>query len=697
MNFKPFQQAVHAQWVQMSDSNELFEVNIDKDTLFQKYLESFDEVSNPIFKERTHHDCNTCKQFIRRVGNVVRINIDFSLTTVWDVTIPGEPEYQKVADILSEYVKSLTVKDFFTTEEKTAGIKSNKVLLDNGKTHTFNHFFTGAIPNTFYRRGKAAQVRGLKRENYEVFKRGMDELTLESAEIVCDLISQNSLYRGKEFVGQVKDFIADKTLYDKLNTQTEKDHHCWLINKKGIRNTVIGQLLIDLSEGKELEAAVKSYEKMVAPSNYKRPTALVTKGMLENAKNDLEESGYMDSLQRRFMNESDLSVNDILFKDTNKRSLGLLDDIIDSAPKNKKQQNFDKVETVPFETFIKDILPTSKSIELFVENRHQLNLMSLITAEDKSSKELFKWNNHESWTYNGEMADSGLSTRASELGGRVDGCARFTHSWNYDHRKPNQSLMDLHVFAPGTDFSFDKGNRYSKLNKHDMYPTNLYRVGWNKRTNTNLGAEQDVDFTREPLNEVPVENITFNDKSKLRYGKYYFAIHNWSLRHPTKSGFRCEIALGNEVYEYEYEKPLDNKEWVYVAVATLDKDGWSIEHLIPEKSISRDIWGIQTNKFVKVTHSMLSPNYWGENNTGNKHLFFILDKCTNPTDARGFYNEYLKPELNDIRKSLDLFASKLRVPHEQNQLSGVGFSETVSNEFIVKVKGSFERILKVKI
>ena len=50
------------------------------------------------------------------------------------------------------------------------------------------------------------------------------------------------------------------------------------------RNTVIGTLVQDLSAGVDLEVAVKSYETKVAPQNYKRPTALITKAMVESAK-----------------------------------------------------------------------------------------------------------------------------------------------------------------------------------------------------------------------------------------------------------------------------------------------------------------------------------------------------------------------------------------------------------------------------
>ena len=94
---------------------------------------------------------------------------------------------------------------------------------------------------------------------------------------------------------------------------------------------------------------------------------------------------------------------------------------------------------------------------------------------------------------------------------------------------------------------------------------------------------------------------------------------------------------------------------------------------------------------------MNSPNHWSENKVGNKHLFFILDGCKNDEPVRGFFNEYLKPELNEHRKVLEVLGSKTKAVPTENQLSGLGFSETVRNEITVRVTGKINRVLKVQI
>lgn len=51
-----------------------------------------------------------------------------------------------------------------------------------------------------------------------------------------------------------------------------------------------------------------------------------------------------------------------------------------------------------------DILPTCTSVEAFLDNKHEGNLVSLTTANAKDSKPIFKWSNNYSWTYNGNLA-----------------------------------------------------------------------------------------------------------------------------------------------------------------------------------------------------------------------------------------------------------------------------------------------------
>jgi len=84
-DFEVFSSKVHAQFTKMS-KDELYTVDISGDTLYELYLSAFPEGTNPIYKERTEHDCSCCKNFIRNIGLVVSIQNN-ELVTVWDRNI----------------------------------------------------------------------------------------------------------------------------------------------------------------------------------------------------------------------------------------------------------------------------------------------------------------------------------------------------------------------------------------------------------------------------------------------------------------------------------------------------------------------------------------------------------------------------------------------------------------------------------
>lgn len=68
MEFVKFKRAVHAQFNRLAaGADMLFLTNVDKDALWDCYLNSFPE------EERQSHNCNNCKHYIRHYGRVVAI------------------------------------------------------------------------------------------------------------------------------------------------------------------------------------------------------------------------------------------------------------------------------------------------------------------------------------------------------------------------------------------------------------------------------------------------------------------------------------------------------------------------------------------------------------------------------------------------------------------------------------------------
>lgn len=683
------------------DVDHLFEVSVDKDEMWILYLDSFPAGTNEIYRERREHDCSCCRQFIKTIGNAVVIRNN-QITTIWDFRT-DDSTYQPVLDALSNFIKSHVVSDIYVSKFKKIGTLQNYEELENGKVKEWSHFYL-ELPNRFVDKSARSEgdIKGDFRDTRNVFKRSLDEITIDAIDTILELINSNTLYKGEEWKGVLGEFKKYKKEYDKLTSDVERDNYAWEQSVKAgiaigrIRNHSIGTLLINVSEEMDLDTAVKKYEQIVAPANYKRPKAIYTKKMLEDAKKTITGLGYMDSLQRRFANLDDITVNNILFsnRDAAKRIVGA-DDIFGEMEKvvAVNPRKFSKIEEIPVKDFIENILPTAKDIEIYLENKHAPNMVSLIAPKFKDSKTMFKWNNGISWAYSGNITDSDITQRVQNAGGRIDGVLRFSHSWNYEGMR-NGSLMDLHVFLPGSNqkVEFKNGKEI-----HDNYGNNE-RVGWNNRQHYASGGVQDVDYTTiAPVGYIPVENTTFPSMDRLKEGVYTFKIHNWNFRNPTTGGFKAEIAFEGQIYRFIRREPLQHKEWITLAKLEFKNGHFEIVEMMENDTTPIEIWGLKTNQFVPVSAISYSPNYFDEQDgIGHKHLFFFLKNCVNPEEPNGYYNEFLKNELLEHKRVFEALGAKCHVEDTEDQLSGIGFSMTKRAELIVKVKGATERIMKVK-
>ena len=108
------------------------------------------------------------------------------------------------------------------------------------------------------------------------------------------------------------------------------------------------------------------------------------------------------------------------------------------------------------------------------------------------------------------------------------------------------------------------------------------------------------------------------------------------------------------------------------------------------------MWNIETQKFHKVNLVCLSPNHWGDNNTGNKFYLFMLDNCKSDVSLRSFHVENLNADLLQHRKVMEVLGLTTQLEPTDKQLCGLGFNATLHESLVVKVSGSFNRVLKIK-
>lgn len=658
-DFPIFAAVIHRRFCAMS-LGELLTVT-DPD-IFAVYLASFPEGSNPIFRTRTEHDGSIDKQFIRNLGLCVEI-VNGGIATVWDVKAPLPYPYDVVAQKMADHVRSLAISGVFRTKESSFGTDKNVALIDD-RAHTFYHF--NAPVAARHRSSRPDEARGTINTTVQVFQRGLDTLSLTACQIVLDLIDTNSLYRGAEFRKNVAEFAAMLDAYRALNSDAARALFAWSNFDSPFarfRNTAIGTLVTDLSDGMDLEKAVRVFESKVAPENYKRTTAPITTRMVQQALGALADLGLETAIERRFAKLSDISVNNVLFADRTARPLmkdglaGLL------APEVKTQPvKVDDATPISIDDFMASQLPLAKTLDLVVGNEHLSNFVSLTAPVHADAGRLFKWRNPFAWSYDGEVTDS-IKQRVKAAGGKVDAEVRVSLSWsNFDD-------LDLHVRGPGG-----------------------CRIDFCSKRCSVTGGVLDVDMNVSPTTREPVENVYWN--RRMPDGVYKVQVNSYTKREDKDVGFAIEFEAHGSVMGFVYPQALGRGRTVdaftfeivngRVAIVTSGaamKTGHA-------STLSQEKWGVKTAVLTPVNMLLASPNHWeGEAGIGNKHWLFMLRDCKNPEPARGIYNEFLRGDLEPHRKVFEVLGAKTKCPVTDDQLSGVGFSSTRQDKAVVVVNG----------
>jgi hypothetical protein len=337
-----------------------------------------------------------------------------------------------------------------------------------------------------------------------------------------------------------------------------------------------------------------------------------------------------------------------------------------------------RAEEIGLDEFVATVLPETTGLEILFKSEHVGNLMSLTAPCHPDPKRLFRWSNDFAWSYGGNVADS-IKERVKKAGGKVDGAAlRVSLSWfNFDD-------LDLHVQEPpGRGIHAAGGLIYFGAKR-----------GW-------TGGQLDVDMnagagrTREA-----VENVVWT--AFPPDGAYGIKVNNYTQRETADPGFVVEIENGGKLSHYSYNKGV--RTGATIAVVTLHMKSGAVVRVevgdpaITAANISQEKWGLRTEQYVKVRAVTLSPNYWGGDAVGNKHTFFVIDGARNDEPTRGFYNEFLHPRLEPHRKVFEVIGDKTKCRPTEGQLSGLGFSSTKRETFIVRAQqGKKQRVFNIQV
>lgn len=644
------------------------------------YLENLPE-------DKQHYNCNACKLFLSRYGNLAVMWSDGSLIPLfWNkLTADKFPYFTKSVNAMHDAVKKAKVTGVFTFNENDLydttvfGIPEN---VSGSTGYVWSHFYWPVHANL----KRNLLHRSKYVERYEMLTRVAGEMTIGTIDTALSLIASGVVYRGSEeitILNQLKEMLT------KINKiKRGKSNMLWTLVFENeavyhIRGTAVYSFLIDLKTLNDVDKAIENFGYKKDPANYGRVKSEVSTTQINLAKKGLADLGLTNALKRRFAVSEELPLNALLWKNgvnaklyTPKKAVED-DGFSNIKPKSSVKQVTESGTTeiatkMTWMKFKNTMLNYVNDIEVVFDNPNRL--IGITTEVLPKSGKLFTWDNPFAWYYNGGHADGEMQRRVEAAGGQYkDVNIRCSLMWggkeNWDSRHTD---LDLHCIL--------KQGRF--MEQHLFYSNK--RVG---------GGYLDVDANGGgPTSNEPVENIRW-EKSKLTPpdGLYSFYVHNFKERGFGITPYTIELEVGGKIYTIN--DTAGHTGWQNTHFSFEYKDGKVTGNGISARSSSlgstgvrqQTTWGLVNGQSVRVKSILKSPN----GDAGKQsHVFFLLEGCKDDTGkAMGFLPEYLNESVRPYRKVLEHYAKNNPVEGlEEGNAFGVGYNQDTEWNLTLKVK-----------
>jgi len=599
--------------------------NVGGHGLFEAYLANMPE------KARQHYTCHACHRFMSVSGGFVAINtVSLEKKAVWWDQGDKTPEFfKKSFDAMKNLVLSKPIVKAVRFTDTTLGFPI---------TGAWTHFY-GKVPGAFVSNSIGERQAQDITVGHDLLANAITEFTKEQVTAAVNFLSGN-IYRASEVLPHAK-WLQEVFTFVETHP-SKKEEFLWVKAHRNsgfchIKSGMLGVVLAGIKEGQSEMVLKASFEEKMRPENYHRSQSAPTVSAIENAEKKVMELGLVDSLRRKYLSVDDVKEHFIWTpRVTSKQEeTGGVFDSVKKVAKTVKPIDPNKAkDKMTWAKFTRDLLPNVTNIRVAVNGSRK---MSLIGPAVPGSRNIIKWENGITWTYNNGV-DGTMRDRVLKAGGRFDDVPfRATLSWD------SYTDLDLHCVTP--------------KNEHIYYGA---KRGYYTKGFLDVDANGGVATT-----VTPVENIVFDT---IPDGTWKFFVHNYCDRNRNNNPFRAELFVNGHVWHIASK--LTNT-GAKQDLFTIKTEGGAVTEIILGKGETEETL---EGTFPNVVGILPSPNTWDGNGSSQKHIFFILEGATAPDGGRGFYNEFIIPELQDIRKVLEIFAGQSEVENkEESTASGVGY------------------------
>lgn len=372
----------------------VFVTDADPDALWRLYLSSLP------WQEQQHHDCRTCRDFVRRYGGLVIIDPDDGSTAslVW---APTGTMYDEAHRALARAVRRSAVTGVHVSSDTvwgTAVTVAHPRSKHPGARWEHVHLVPPAAMVHRDRLKTAGQAMAEKRGDWEVLGRAFVDFSAETVATALTIVEAEALYRGEKVAGPLRWFAELIDDRRGVRSAAARQNLAWLAVAQApagfshVRSSMVGSLLEDVAAGLPLEVVKRRFAEKMSPLQYQRPQAPPAAGNLARAEKVVAELATAGALRRRHARLDDLSpiwrpvaplhgrgpVVGPVFGHLTPRS---------AAPP--------PAVTVPagaitWRKFLRVVLPDAEAIEALVPNG-RVNALAHVTACDPHAPPILQW------------------------------------------------------------------------------------------------------------------------------------------------------------------------------------------------------------------------------------------------------------------------------------------------------------------
>lgn len=642
---------------------------------------------------KQHYNCNTCKRFADRDGNIIIVDAQGNArSAMWHVGADWKPPATFIVsvDAMMHVVEAADPTGLFLSDKAVFGTSQTggKLRDDGTRTDVWTHFSLTLPRDRVYRFAAESDddpvndepvtaVSAVRRRaEHEVQRRkeGRASLMLSLHEFTPDVVDKSlaylrsgSLYRVEKGLAVAVWFAELRRRLDACSDERRRALMLWHTAGKApytnlvFRGKSIGRLFKAVKKGESTEAIREMWNEMLAPENYQHAVAAPSEGNKRQAERIIDGLAAQGSLARRYAR-----IEEVPLEWTPRGGVPTVDKpagvfaSVETRPSAGEKKDLLSLpdRTMTWVKFASTVLPKAVSMEVQVPQDTR-SFVALVTAVDPAAPPLLQWDkaahrNPFSWYYEAGI-DASLRQKVMDAGGQYDDVdIRCSLAWRCEND------LDLHCASP--------------QDQHLYYG---HKVGV-------CGGALDVDMNAHaPFTVKPVENMRWK-RDKAPDGAYSFWVENYNCHARPRvdpTPFHAELEVGGKFYHmdgivsgmhsrteiarFEYRRGTETR------MPTHLRQGTAVAH--------SNAWNLVPGKWAKVIGITRSPNMWGETRMPQfgDHTIFVLENCrdTGTTARRGFIVETLNAALHEVRATMERFlAGEPVLETERASVCGVGMS-----------------------